>query len=555
MTTRQPTDDELRKPYENNPWLFWHEAPETLRAEQLASQRQLTETGLISIGERCYIAPSAALDPPESLVMGDRSFIAAYAQVMGEIVLGRDCSINPYADVRGRITMGDGVRMGAQASLLAFNHGTDPGSFIHEQPVTTEGIVIGDDVWIGSHAVVVDGVSVGDHCVHGAGAIVTRDVAPWSIVGGNPARLLRDRRVSSASRRRERLGQDLAVFADTVRSEMGQVLQRSWLPDGREFVDKPGEPPTIRAFCDAVELSAMFMAGVPPMIERDLAAAYLVGLQDPATGVLPPAHGRPETLEVDIPLAETDSAYSILCVGYALELLGGRMPHPIQSVVETRSDDLVGHLDRLPWRDEAWTAGAWVDSWGTALAWAAGTPEADAGLAALIGWLSIRCDPMSGMWGAWSVDQGRRQLVNGFYRAVRGTFAQFGYPVPYPMAAIDTTLTHLSDTRFFRADRGNACDVLDVTHTFWLCGRQVEHRRGEVESWASRQLERIMGSWWPAEGFSFELSAGSGADYQPGLQGTEMWLATAWLLADILGVAQHLGYVPHGIHHPEPRGR
>ena len=52
---------------------------------------------------------------------------------------------------------------------------------------------IGDDVWIGMRVTILPGVTVGSHCIIGAGAVVTKDVPDYAIVGGNPARILRTR--------------------------------------------------------------------------------------------------------------------------------------------------------------------------------------------------------------------------------------------------------------------------------------------------------------------------------------------------------------------------
>ncbi|MFN7132774.1 MAG: acyltransferase, partial [Myxococcales bacterium] len=70
----------------------------------------------------------------------------------------------------------------------------DPDRAIREQPVRSRGIRIGADVWIGANAGITDGVTVADHAVVGMGAVVTRDVPAWTIVGGSPARTIGDRR-------------------------------------------------------------------------------------------------------------------------------------------------------------------------------------------------------------------------------------------------------------------------------------------------------------------------------------------------------------------------
>src|SRR5690625_2434633 len=66
----------------------------------------------------------------------------------------------------------------------------EPHTEVFRQPLTSRGITIGDDVWIGSHVVVLDGVTVGDRAVLAAGAVVTKDVPAGAVVGGNPARLI-----------------------------------------------------------------------------------------------------------------------------------------------------------------------------------------------------------------------------------------------------------------------------------------------------------------------------------------------------------------------------
>nr|WP_256435106.1 acyltransferase [Deinococcus sp. JMULE3] len=126
--------------------------------------------------------------------MGARSYVAAYAYVTDEVTTGDDCTLNPYAVVRGRVRMGSGVRIGAHASIIGFNHGfADPHTPVFQQAETVRGIEIGDDVWIGSSVTILDGVRVGSHTILAAGAVVTRDVPDYAVVGGSPARILKSR--------------------------------------------------------------------------------------------------------------------------------------------------------------------------------------------------------------------------------------------------------------------------------------------------------------------------------------------------------------------------
>ena len=95
--------------------------------------------------------------------------------------------------------------------------------------------------------------------------------------------------------------------------------------------------------------------------------------------------------------------------------------------------------------------------------------------------------------------------------------------------------------------------MLDVAHPLWLT-RHTGYRSQEVESVARRLLDEIMRAWVDDEGFAFQLPGATTralAGTEPGLQGTEMWLATAWYLADLCDVSSALGYRPRGVHRPQ----
>nr|WP_234388020.1 MULTISPECIES: acyltransferase [Streptomyces] len=552
----QPSQDDSL--FDHCPWLFSERASDGQRAAQQERQRRLPAgPGQVLLGEGCFVAGTAAVHP-DVLHLGDRSYIAAHAYVTDALRTGADCTINPFTVVRGTVTLGDGVRIGAHTSLLGFNHGSAPDLPVHQQPVTSRGITVGDDVWIGSHVVVVDGVTIGDHCVIGAGAVVTKDLPAWTVAAGNPARPIRDRREPRGAKPTAgaaNLAEELPAFGETARAQATGLLERSWRADTGRYVDRPGAEPTVRAHCDAVEIADLLLGDAPPQLSAAEHVERLRALQDPATGLVP-RFGAPAPLPGPAGVPDGDPAYHVLCVGYALDLLGSSFAHPVHAVRTTTAERLVPHLGALPWPDRAWHAGAWVDSWATAAHWnrrAGAEAAAPGALEALFGWLHTHADPWTGMWGSPTREAGRLQMVNGYYRLTRGSFAQFGLPVPYPERVIDTVLDHARDPRHFAPGRENACNVLDVIHPLWLCARQTAHRSEETRSWAANQLTAALRRWHAGRGFGFGPTPdGSGPGREPGLKGTEMWLAIIWLLADVLGVADLLGYRPRGIHRPEP---
>jgi acetyltransferase-like isoleucine patch superfamily enzyme len=529
------------------PWLFWGEASEEARAGQLALQARWAAAGSLRCGARCYVSPQAGLVPGR-VTLGDDCYIAAQAYVTDELTAGSHCTINPFAVVRGRVYMGDHVRVGAHASVLGFNHNhARLDRPIHEQGLSSRGIRIGDDVWIGSGALVLDGVSVGSHCIVAAGAVVTRDVPDWAVVTGNPARVLRDRRASAATRRPS-LARMLADFGRRAAGQWPGIIARSEVRTGDEvgYTDIPGTPPaSIRPLADAIEIAAAF-GGLPPGQSAPTLIARLQASQDPVTGMPADPLAPPRAGYRAAQMNDDNTAYMVLSLGYALMCLGACFPQPFGVPQDMSPATLQALLAAQPWRHRAWGAGAWVDAVGTAL-WmnrhCFGLPG-PAGT--LFAWLQGACNPQTGLWGEPRADDGWLEPVNGFYRLTRGTYAQFERPVPYPEAALDTILAHIRANDGFETRNVNACNLLDVVHPLWLLSRSSAHRRDEVLAFVERQLPLMAGRWIDGAGFAF-------APGEPaGLRGTEMWLSILAIGADALDMGDELPWTPRGVHRLRP---
>ncbi|MEZ4731847.1 MAG: acyltransferase [Caldilineaceae bacterium] len=168
-------------------------------------QVRLRYTDQIRLGRNAYLDQGVYLHAcPQGITIGENTLIMHGAVLHvynfrdlphAFIRIGRDSLIGELNVLRGQggITIGDRVYTAPSVQMLAVNHiFHDPNRPMVEQGITAEGIVVEDDVWIGAGAIITDGVRIGKGAVVAAGAVVTKDVPAHTVVGGVPARVIKE---------------------------------------------------------------------------------------------------------------------------------------------------------------------------------------------------------------------------------------------------------------------------------------------------------------------------------------------------------------------------
>ncbi len=134
---------------------------------------------------------------PESFIDYQTYFRYPWQTSIGQGVwINRGCEF--YGSIRAggtRITIGDHSALGPHVRVLSATHNHR----LLTLPDQAAGVTIGCHVWVGAGALILPGVSIGDGAVVAAGSVVTRDVAPYCIVAGNPARFIKHRELDDAS--------------------------------------------------------------------------------------------------------------------------------------------------------------------------------------------------------------------------------------------------------------------------------------------------------------------------------------------------------------------
>lgn len=136
--------------------------------------------------------------------IGKEAILTAYDNAAGysftpKIIIGEDCNIGEFCHITAinSITIGNGVLTGRWVTITDNSHGQTTFEDLQipplkRKPFSKVPVVIGNNVWIGDKVTILPGVTIGDGAIIGAGSVVTKDVPAMSIVGGNPAKVIKN---------------------------------------------------------------------------------------------------------------------------------------------------------------------------------------------------------------------------------------------------------------------------------------------------------------------------------------------------------------------------
>lgn len=162
----------------------------------------------ISFGKSVFIGNNVAINAlsKKGIVFGDNVSVldgtiiecTGVLNNLGEgLSIGNNVGIaqNCFIQVRGKVVIEDNVIFGPNVSVFSENHNFEnPDLPVNVQGVNRKGVTIKRGVWIGTRAVILDGVTIGENSIIAAGSVVNKEVLPYSIVGGVPAKLIKTRK-------------------------------------------------------------------------------------------------------------------------------------------------------------------------------------------------------------------------------------------------------------------------------------------------------------------------------------------------------------------------
>ena len=144
-----------------------------------------------------HVYHSVRMDTPpfHQFTLGKKSVVESFSCInnaCGDVNIGNETRIGLHNTIIGPVEIGNHVNIAQGVVVTALNHGTeDPTTYFIYQKIKTKPIKIDNDVWIGANATILPGTRIGSHSVVAAGAVVTGDVPPNTVVAGIPARVIK----------------------------------------------------------------------------------------------------------------------------------------------------------------------------------------------------------------------------------------------------------------------------------------------------------------------------------------------------------------------------
>lgn len=145
-----------------------------------SSEFKLTDGAKLIIGNNCTIKENSyfLLTKPNP-----------YLQIGDYVGIGRNC----YIAIKDHLEIGSYTRIGPNVTILDQDHTYEKSDLIMNQHADIQKVKIGKDVWIGANAIVLKGITIGDGAILGAGSVVTKNIPPYEIWAGVPAKFIKER--------------------------------------------------------------------------------------------------------------------------------------------------------------------------------------------------------------------------------------------------------------------------------------------------------------------------------------------------------------------------
>ena len=135
-----------------------------------------------SVGRNVHICKNYTISGQKKLTIGSHVWIGAHF----------------YCRADGGLTIGSGTILSRNVEIWTTNHcydADDLQTIPYDRRMIAKPVAIGENVWIGSRVIILPGVTIGEGAVIGAGAVVTKDIPPYAVAGGNPAKVLKYRNI------------------------------------------------------------------------------------------------------------------------------------------------------------------------------------------------------------------------------------------------------------------------------------------------------------------------------------------------------------------------